>query len=79
MSSPLSAPEIVPVTGIRDAIRWRNALAEAITNLIKDYEKRVPFAQVDSIKIERREVTSRIGGKRTTLQVIPRVHLTEER
>ena len=73
---PAQIADIVPVTGIRDAIRWRDALAEAIANLIRDYEKRVPHSKIEAIAISRVEAANRIGVKRSQITVLPKVVLT---
>lgn len=70
-------PEIVPVTGLRDAIRWRDALGEAVANLIKDYERRVPHSKIEVLIVSRTTVKTKIGTKRDQIVVLPKVVLTE--
>ncbi len=64
-----------PITGIKDALRWRDSLAEEITKLVIEYEKRVPFTKVESIQISRTVKRTKIGTSHQTASALIRVVL----
>ncbi len=66
-----------PTTGLREAITRREALSEAMTVLVKEYEKQVPHTRVEAIQISRVTTTGRLGTKRHQITVLPRIILTD--